>query len=158
MVFSPPTKPSTRSRNSRSQVLKVILRESRWTRPTVVLYSVYEFTPLRRYDLTSFTSLTPGKQAPLCNLLSIWNALSSMWYPILSHSVADQGGARSPPPCFSTKLRPDGRKFFFLEIALHHPYLRVWMTCTPLPTPSLEVWIWHPHWGITIHHWYESHE
>ena len=64
-------KPSTRSNNSRSQVLKLTLRESRCTRPTVVLYSVYEFTPLRRCDFTSFTSLTTWKQAPLGNLLSI---------------------------------------------------------------------------------------
>ena len=117
IVFSPPTKPSTRSSNSRSQVLKVILRESRWTRPTVVLYSVYEFTPLRRYDFTSFTSLTTWKQAPLGNLLSIQVSLMRCAFkyviPHIITLVADpqEGpGSPGPPPYFSTKLRTEGPK------------------------------------------------
>ena len=51
-------------------------------------------------------------------------------------SGGSRGGARGArPPYFSTKLRPEEPKFFFLEIALPHPYLRVWMTCNPLPPP-----------------------
>ena len=131
-------KPSTRSNNSRSQVLKLTLRESRCTRPTVVLYSVYEFIPLRRCDFTSFTSLTTWKQAPLGNLLSIQVSLMRCAFKcVIPHIITLCGRSRrSPgPPYFSTKLRPEGRKFFCLEIALPHPYLRVWMTCTPLLPP-----------------------
>ena len=109
-------KPSTRSNNSRSQVLKLTLRESRCTRPTVVLYSVYEFTPLRRCDFTSFTSLTTWKQAPLGNLLSIQVPLMRCAFkcviPHIITLVADpQEGPGSPaPPYFSTKLRTEGPK------------------------------------------------
>ena len=46
------------------------------------------------------------------------------------------GGPR-PPPYFSTKMRPEGRKKNFLETA--PPYLRVWMT----DTPPDKVWIRH---------------
>ena len=119
-------------------MLKLILRESRCTRPTVVLYSVYEFTPLRRCDFTSFTSLTTWKQAPLGNLLSIQVSLMRCAFKcVIPHIITLCGRSRRGPgpPYFSTKLRPEGRKFFFLEIALPHPYLRVWMTCTLLPPP-----------------------
>ena len=116
IVFSPPTKPSTRSSNSRSQVLKLILRESRCTRPTVVLYSVYEFTPRRRCDFTSFTSPTTWKQVPLGNLLSIQVSLMrSAFKYVIPHTITLSGRSRRGPgpPYFSTKLRPEGRKFFF---------------------------------------------
>ena len=108
-------------------MLKLILRERRCTRPTVVLYSVYEFTPLRRCDFTSFTSLTTWKQAPLGNLLSIQVSLMRCAFkyviPHIITLVADPNWG------------PKDRKKLFLETALPHPYLRVWMTCTPLPPP-----------------------
>ena len=124
-------------------MLKLTLRESRWTRPTVVLYSVYEFTPLRRYDFTSFTSLTTWKQAPLGNLLSIQVYLMRCAFkyviPHIITLVADpQEGPGSPGPSpliFRPNWGPKDRKKIFLETALPHPYLRVWMTCTPLPPP-----------------------
>ena len=47
----------------------------------------------------------------------------------------EEGPGGPAPPYFSTKLRPEEPKIFFLEIALPHPYLRVWTTCTPLPPP-----------------------
>ena len=46
-----------------------------------------------------------------------------------------QGGARGPrSPYFSTKLRPEGPKFFFLtgQPRPPPPYLRVWMTGPPI--------------------------
>ena len=39
------------------------------------------------------------------------------------------------PPLFFDQPEDRRTEFFFLEIALPHPYLRVWMTCTPLPPP-----------------------
>ena len=54
-------------------------------------------------------------------------------------SGGSTGGAReprSPPPLFFDQTEDRRTEFFFfLEIALPHPYLRVWMTCTPLPPP-----------------------
>ena len=128
-------KPSTRSNNSRSQVLKLTLRESRCTRPTVVLYSVYEFTPLRRCDFTSFTSLTTWKQAPLGNLLSIQVSLMRCAFKYVMWRIQRRGPGGPPPLIFRPNWGPKNQKFFFLEIALPHPYLRVWTTCTPLPPP-----------------------
>ena len=113
-------KPSTRSNNSGSQVLKLTLRESRCTRPTVVLYSVYEFTPLRRCDLTSFTSLTTWKQAPLGNLLSIQVSLMRCAFKcviphIITLSGGSRGGARGarPPLFFEQTEARRTENFFF---------------------------------------------
>ena len=39
------------------------------------------------------------------------------------------------PPLFFDQTEARRTEIFFLEIALPHPYLRVWMTCTPLPPP-----------------------
>ena len=100
-------------------MLKLILRESRCTRPTVALYSVYEFIPLRRCDFTSFTSLTTWKQAPLGNLLSIQVSLMRCAFkyvtPHIITLVADpeEGPGGPAPPYFSTKLRPEEPKIFF---------------------------------------------
>ena len=52
-------------------------------------------------------------------------------------SGGSTGGAREPRPplIFRPNWGPKDRKKLFLETALPHPYLRVWMTCTPLPPP-----------------------
>ena len=52
------------------------------------------------------------------------------------NSTGSRGGARGAghPPYFQTKLRPEGAKKFFFEPA-PPPFLRVWMTLTPLPPP-----------------------
>ena len=49
--------------------------------------------------------------------------------------IQRRGPGGPPPLIFRPNWGPKNRKFFFLEIALFHPYLRVWMTCTPLPPP-----------------------
>ena len=49
-------------------------------------------------------------------------------------------GACPPPPYFSSKMRPKGRKKVCLETS-PPPSLRVWMTATP--PPYLKVWIRH---------------
>ena len=49
--------------------------------------------------------------------------------------IQRRGPGGPPPLIFRPNWGPKNRKFFFLEIALPHPYLRVWTTCTPLPPP-----------------------
>ena len=96
--------------------------------------------PLRRYDLTSFTSLTTWKQAPLGNLLSIQVSLMRCAFkcviPHIITLVADpQEGPGSPaPPLFfdQTEDRRTEKNYFWRPPS---PTLRVWMTCTPLPPP-----------------------
>lgn len=65
---------------------------------------------------------------------------------LASITVAEPGGARGArphSPCFQTKLRPEGPKYFFLRLVLP-PFLSVWMTAQP-PTslsedPPLRYW------------------
>ena len=49
-------------------------------------------------------------------------------------------GSPIPPPSFSTKMRPEGPKKSFLEIAPAPtpPYLRLWMTAPPHHHPLSE--------------------
>ena len=53
-------------------------------------------------------------------------------------------GGPTPPPSFSTKIRPEGPKKIFLASAPPPPYFRLWLTAAPPPpltTPYLKVWI-----------------